>query len=361
MPANATVDPNVTLPPHVLAQAARAEELMRFSRGEPPRDEQAETPSQEQPEKPPQEAQDGDAREGVAKGQKGEEGRQEPQESRQAQDARADAHPENWEHRYNSMKGRYDAAQSQVKQLADEVASLRRLMGTMQTQVQPEAHPAASVQEQVERLITPEEERDYGSEFLTVVGKKAQEVVGSVTAKYEKKIAELEQKLSGVQGTVIVSEQQRMHETLDNRVPNWREINANQEFIEWLQYPDTYSGQTRLDLLKSAYERNDAARVAAFFEGFQREAAAVAPRDSQQAPSSRAPAPAKPSLEHFAAPGRAKAAAPQSGPADKPVISRAQIAKFYADVTAGKYRGREAEQKSFENQIFEAQSEGRIR
>ena len=76
------------------------------------------------------------------------------------------------------------------------------------------------------------------------------------------------------------------------------------------------------------------------------------------------PAPAQPPagkvpLEAFAAPGRAKTAA-ATAPAEKPIITRAQIATFYADKAAGKYRGKEAEADRLERMIFEAQRDGRI-
>ena len=70
----------------------------------------------------------------------------------------------------------------------------------------------------------------------------------------------------------------------------------------------------------------------------------------------------KVSLERLAAPGRAKtAAAPSAAPAEKPIFTRAQIADFYAQSTAGKFRGNLAEKARIEAEIFAAQREGRVR
>jgi hypothetical protein len=116
--------------------------------------------------------------------------------------------------------------------------------------------------------------------------------------------------------------------------------------------------------LNAAFQRNDAQRVAAFFKGFISDEAATNPAGLQPANSvtsvGNTTQPPKVSLEQFAAPGRAKTAA-ASAPAEKPVISRADISKFYADVQAGRYRGREQEKERFEALIFEASRDGRIR
>lgn len=260
---------------------------------------------------------------------------------------------QSWEHRYKSMKGRYDRAESQIRQMSDQITSLQNLMATLQ------AAPASMSDEMdAERLITPEEENDYGSDFLNVVGKKAKEEVLRVSKKYESKIAELEAKLQNVNGYVEQDARGRMEQTLEREVPNWRDINFNKDFLTWLKLPDPYSGVIRHELLKAAYTRNDTPRVLAFFNGFLAEEAAVDPANAE---TGRSPAPAKPSLEQFAAPGRAKTAAASGAPAEKPIFTRAQIAKFYADSASGKYRGKEAEKDRIEAQIFDAEREGRIR
>lgn len=261
---------------------------------------------------------------------------------------------QSWEHRYKSMKGRFDRSQDQIRSLSEQIQSLQNVMATMQATSAPTAGEAEAA---IERLITPEEENDYGSEFLKVVGKKAREELLPMIKQYEAKIAQLEGQLQGVGGKIAHDARQQMLSSLDEKIPNWRDINREETFLQWLQLPDTYSGAIRHELLKAAYERNDAPRVAAFFTGFLAEEAAVAPAMGETGRST----PAKPSLDQFAAPGRAKSAAATTAPAEKPSFTRAQIAKFYADAASGKFRGREAERDRLEKQIFDAQREGRIR
>lgn len=261
---------------------------------------------------------------------------------------------EDWEHRYNSMKGRYDRAEDRIKQLTARIASLEGDLAAAKLSA-PSQAPS------VEPLITPQELQDYGEEFLTVVGKKAKEIAAAETSELRSQVADLTAKLTAMGGTITQTAQEKMYELLDRDVPSWQQINVDPNFIAWLQLPDTYSGAIRHTLLKEAFERNDSPRVLAFFKGFLTEEAAVAPAPRVEEPAPAAPAPGKVPLETLAAPGRAKSPAATPAPVEKPIISRAQIAKFYADVTAGKYRGKEAEKDRLEKMIFEAERDGRIR
>ena len=265
-----------------------------------------------------------------------------------------------WERRLARMKGRYDKERERVNELSAEIQNLHRVLSNLQ------AAPPAPKQDDVtytaEKLITPEEEADYGPEFLSVVEKKAREVLGPMQAKYEARIKQLEDQLGGVRKYTETNARDQMLERLTQEVPQWREMNKDEEFLGWLQEVDPYSGQQRHSMLKLAYERNDAHRVAAFFKGFLREEAAVAPQASHPDGPGKSKAPGKVPLERLAAPGRAKPTATTSVPADdKPIITRADIAQFYRDVNSGKFNGKDAEKKKLEERIFSATAEGRVR
>jgi hypothetical protein len=265
---------------------------------------------------------------------------------------------QSWEHRYKSMKGRYDRAETQIRALSEQISGLQNVISTLQTA--PINTSIDDAEYSTSRLITPEEEKDYGSEFLTVVGKKAKEELSPEVAQLRKEIAGLKSQLNGVGDYVAGNARERMEVMMNERLPNWQDVNVNQEFLNWLKLPDPYSGAIRHDLLKVAYERNDAPRVLAFFKGFLAEEAATTPAERGPDIPDGASVQEKVSLESLAAPGRAKTAA-ASAPAEKPYFTRAQISKFYADSASGRYRGKEAEKDRIERQIFEAEREGRIR
>lgn len=277
--------------------------------------------------------------------------------------------PLDWEHRYRSLQGRYDKQQEHVRGMADQITNLQSVLATVSS-MQPA--PQAAHELRAESFLSPEEITDYGPEFLDVVGKKAREIAAPLMNTLQTRINELEQKLGYVGGSIAQTGRDRMFGELDQNLPAWRDINRDPKFFEWLRLPDQYSGAIRHNLLKAAWDRNDTARSLAFFKGFLAEEAVVDPayvRASQPSDvppnGSQAPQPIPPGqqngrvpLEHFAAPGRAKSAA--EPPAEKPLIKRSDITKFYADGAAGRYRGNEAEQKRLENMIFAAQRDGRI-
>lgn len=337
-------DTSVKMPAAVLAAAARSEEYFNAYRDQP------EQGTEEQQQVTPQ----GNSEESAASlAQGGEVQNPAPQETAPAQG------DESWEHKYKSVHGRYVRSQEQIRQMSEQIQSLQNVVATMQATAASAPSTTSLPDFSTERLITPEEASDYGEDFLKVVGKKAREELAPVIGAYQQKIAELEQRLQGVSGAQAQDSHQKLMSTLDEKLPNWRDLNTNEEFLSWLQLPDAYSGDIRHNMLKAAYAQGNAHRVLAFFNGFLAEEAAVAP--AQGEPDYSTTKVSKVPLQNFAAPGRAKTAASASAPAEKLNISRAQVASFYADVAAGRYRGRDAEKNKLEAQIFEAQREGRIR
>lgn len=265
------------------------------------------------------------------------------------------ADEDTWKHKYDSMKGRFDRSQGQIRQLSDQISQLNAELAA--ARAAPTPPPAAP-----NPLLSPKEVEEYGEEFLSVVGKKAKEVYSPEITALQAEIASLKQELAGVNGVVATDARSRFFADLERSLPNWSELNTNDAFLDWLKLPDAYSGVIRHELLNAAYERNDAPRVLAFFNGFLAEEAAVDPAKLAPTPVPAAtPAPGKVPLETFAAPGRAKSTAATPAPAEKPIIHRAQISQFYLDVSAGKYRGREEEKNRLEAMIFAAEKDGRIR
>lgn len=333
-------DPNVVLPKAVRAAAKRADEF--FAPPEPPKtpenppkDAQIEPPAPE-PEKPVAAAEPPPA----------------PEPAPEPAPPPPPKPTVDYEHLYRSWKGRYDA---EVPRMRQQIAALEEVV---RAKPQPEAPRA-----QGERLITDKDIEDYGPDLLEVVGKRAKEEFNPVVSDLRRKVEQLEAQVRGVGTQVVMTARERLYSALDSEVPNWRVLDENQRFIDWLQLPDQYSGVIRHELLNAAYERNDAPRVLAFFKGFLAEEAAMVPAPTVEPSLSPPPTSigaAKVPLETFAAPGRAKSTAAPA-PVEKPVIHRAQITQFYADVARGKYAGREAEKNRLDQMIFEAERDGRIR
>jgi hypothetical protein len=326
-------DPNAAVPAAVRAAGAKADEL--YKQVYQPQDPPADPPADPEPQPPAPAPEPAPAPAPVTPpGNDGDE--------------------ESWKHKYQSIHGRLRRQDQTIREQADQITNLQALIATIQTQ---SAAPAPK-ELQASSFLTPEEIENFGPEFIEVVGKRAKEIVTPEVAALRQQVADLEKKLAGVGTAVTKGARQKLLEQLDDDVPNWTLLNEDPKFLAWLGLRDPFSGAIRHELLNTAFEQNDTPRVLAFFKGFLAEEAATAPAPAAEPdPATQV---AKVPLEALAAPGRAKTAAP-STPAEKPIITRAQISQFYVDIAAGKYRGREDEKARLEQEIFAATREGRIR
>jgi len=267
---------------------------------------------------------------------------------------------ESWENRYRSREGRLNKANDTIRQQQGTITNLENRNRELENMLaHVSAQPPMPPQNQpvprelrAESLITPEERAAYGDEFMDVVARVAQAQNQNLLGE----VQTLKQQLGNVVGHQTQNERESMKAALTSAIPNWREQNHDASFLAWLRLPDPFSGVNRGELLKDAWDRNVTPRVLSIFKGYLAEIGEL---------PGPTPAPAgngRPSLESFAAPGRAKVeATPQGNPSNKPIITRAQIAQFYAEVRQGRYNGRDKEKAEAEAMIFAAEREGRIK
>jgi len=263
---------------------------------------------------------------------------------------------EAWEQRYRSAEGRRVKLEQQLANAVDRMGAMEQMLQDLKSVPQ---HVAAPVTHS--KLITSEEEEQFGTEMLDVMGRRAREIVSPEVAELKATVTRLENMLNGTQQQTKKQQQQSMHAELSAKVPNWQEINQLNEFKAWLALPDPYSGATRHSMLLSAYAENDTPRVLAFFRGFVSELAATTPADEPVATPAAPQQPPKPGLESLAAPGRARTPAQTNAPAEKQIITSADVNAFYAAKRRGEYAGREEQFAAEEAELFRAQREGRVR
>ena len=267
--------------------------------------------------------------------------------------------PAFWKHKYDVLQGKYDA---EVPRLMQANNGLQGRLGDMESQM---ARITAQMAESPTKQITPssyltdEEQEDYGEDMLTVVKKAAREEFEPMLATLQEENGQLRSILGGMQQKSILGARDEMLEKLDGELPNWRQLNSQQEFLGWLENVDPYSGNKKLEMLRQAFENNNTSRVLAFFKGFLNENAAYTP--NPQVPNQ--PIETGFSLETLVAPGRAadgESSRAQEGNANSLQWSSASIKKFYSDINRGVYREKPDERARLERDLFLAQDEGRI-
>jgi hypothetical protein len=277
----------------------------------------------------------------------------------QANVAPAEGTADQWKHKYDVLKGKYDA---EVPRLQQSNNAMSGRMSELESQVQQmlaqQVPTAAEPIEAGQSLVTAEEVEDYGSDMIDVVKRAAREEFAPMLATLQQENDGLRQVLGGMQQSTALGARDEMMKTLDSSVSNWRELNGHSDFLGWLENVDPYSGQKKLDMLRTAFEGNNTSRVLAFFKGFLNENAAFTPN-----PAPNNLAQPQVSLDTLVAPGRpsdGNDTRAQDGNATGSAWTQQEITAFYRDVNRGVYRNNPAEKDRLEADIFLAQSTGNI-
>ena len=259
------------------------------------------------------------------------------------------------EQKYRTLQGMYNAEvprlHAERRELTNRVQQLEQLISSMNATPTQESAP-------VQQLITEQDMEDYG-DSIDVMRRVFREEMSSK----DTEITELRNLVRQMQGTVVpqvhqltqnhaVSSEQRFWADLQTAVPDWQEINGDQEFQSWLLEVDPLTGIPRQTYLDDAQRNMDASRVANFFSAWK---GMTGGQDARTPPGAQAAS----ELERQVAPGKGRSGGNKSQ-GDPKTYSSDDIRTFFADVQKGKYKGKEAERDRIERDIFAAQREGRI-
>lgn len=258
--------------------------------------------------------------------------------------------------KYRTLQGMYNAEvprlHSQNREMQNRLQQMEQLIASMSVQ-----QPVQPSQDTMQ-VITAQDQEEYG-ESIDVMRRAATEVLGPMS----QRIAQLERMVSQFQGSVgpqvqaitqrqAMTAEQQFWADLTTVVPNWREINNNQDFQSWLLQYDPLTGISRQTILEDAQRNLEVSRVGNFFKSWlEITGQANVAQNSQYNASSE--------LERQVAPGKSRSTGTPTSSAPKP-FSQGDIEKFYSDVRMGKYKGRDAERTKIERDIFTASREGRI-
>ncbi len=263
-----------------------------------------------------------------------------------------------WEHRYRVLQGKYNA---EVPRLHQEVKALR---AELEQLAKAKEEPEPEQKPQQKSLLSDEDIEDYGEDLIDVIKRAAKEELLPELDRLREENRMLKEQVSTVSTSLVESERDKLVRVLTEQVPNWEEINTNDDFLQWLNEQDAFSGARRHDMLLQAFEENDAARVVAFFKGFIKENKAF----DRTSEAGRTPAESnrgqpKVDMESLVAPGKPSGgeATTSSAQENERVWTQSDIAAFYSAVRRGAYRGKESEKRAIEQQIIKAANEGRVR
>ena len=261
----------------------------------------------------------------------------------------------NWQQKYKTLQGMYNAEVPQLKQMVQEqgakITQFEQLMATINKQKEQPQEPPKPI-------LSEKEVEEYG-ESIDIMRKVTKEETGNLlgeVASLKQQIAQMAQntvpQVQQLANQVGSTQEQLFWSKLSSIVPNWQEINENADFQTWLLETDPLSGQPRQAHLEDAQQRYDVERIANIFStwsGLNGAGSAQQVKSTNQAELQQQVAPKK---------SRSAGAAPSSNKA--PSYTAADIAAFYDDIRKGKFKGRDDERAKIERDIFAAQAEGRI-
>lgn len=247
-----------------------------------------------------------------------------------------------WEHKYKVLEGKYKAEvpklHSAVQEQAAKIAELTVQVGQRSTL---EDEGATVIDFTDEKTLTPKL-KEFKDEYPDVFDGIVETIkVAGVKQPKKKDPPPAEQTQAHPANPETPKETvwtKSMYQLLDTKVPDWREINKDNGFLEWLSEKDIYSNKTKQQLLLDAYAAGDVETVSNVFIGYTVQ---------------KAPAPDNEDPDNLAPP-RTTSGSIDSSQAQPETITRAFIAKFFKDVALGKYKGREKDMNAINARIDKA-------
>ena len=271
----------------------------------------------------------------------------------------AESQAEDFAQKYKTLQGMYNAEvprlHQQNREMTQRLQQMEQLLATMSQQ------PAVSAASQpvVDKFVTDKDVEEYG-DSIDMMRKVSREELSSVA----QRLNQIEQALRQMQTSVVpqvqavaqrqhVSAEQQFWAELGAAVPTFRDVNANEAFQTWLLETDPLTGITRQTYLDDAQRALDARRVANIFRTWMEASGQAAVAQSPgKAPTAE--------LEKQVSPGRSRSTGTPASANQGKMYTPQDIQKFFNDVRAGKYKGREQERSRIERDIFAAQRENRI-
>jgi hypothetical protein len=208
--------------------------------------------------------------------------------------------------------------------------------------------------------VEPEEIPDDIRESMEYMEKEAPDIkkvidylIKTKVGPVETILKQIEDRMGSVETKSKASISDSYFKALDSGVTDWREINTNPEFLTWLEGTVPFTNIRKRDLLTKYASEFDAPRVLEFFSNFKNQLPSGVPSKTETSATTLDP------NKFVGLPaGSSKPNVPKSTGGKS--IDRGFIHAFYADLVAGRYKGREDEAKRIEEEINLAVSKGTV-
>lgn len=234
------------------------------------------------------------------------------------------------EQRFKTLQGMIRQKDAENERLTALIAQFSEAPKAREPEPEPEPAPDPTI---------ARDQEEFGEDFVGMATRAAERLVAPLLARMEK----WEATLKRLEASTARTEQKDFYTQLSERVSNWQEIDATEEFRAWLN-----SSPTRVDIVKRGMQKSDADAVAEIFELY------IATHGTgQEEPT---PAPASEKLKEKVAPSKGRASTSPAADPEPKIWGRSEIAQVYAN----RRHYPPEEFKSLEREISRAQIEGRV-
>lgn len=250
---------------------------------------------------------------------------------------------EAWEHKYHRLQGKYDAEvprlHAQVKELQSYVEQLRTQLSS-----KPEAQPSET---KMEKLVTDADVEAFGQDLIDVQRKVAREVAMEFKSEVDALKAENAELRKQMQQTGNQVAETSFEQRLHRLVPDFAALNADDNWVQWLDEVDPILRGPRRNIAQEAFNRGDAEGVA-YYVSLYRQQNSTPAVDTKQA-----------ELQRQIQPSRS--AAPTAPVSQKGKTYTTQdVEKMFQKITSLHSSQKFDEAKKLEAEIDAAYMEGRV-
>jgi len=262
-----------------------------------------------------------------------------------------------WEKRFKGLQTRYNREvpelRGQLSTAESETESMKKDLEELRVSIQ---NVEPQLQASKEINFSDEEIEQYGEGYIGMMKKVAEQSQGEMAKQIvdlQKKLADVTQGVTQVRETVVVNTERDFFSALTRAVKtatgkDWKEINEEDEFHNFLAVEVDYSGVERQEYLAKARKNLDVDSAAKFFIDY------AGPSSSKNEPS---PSIVPEVPEELVTPETSSGGIPPI--AEDKVYTNADVDQFYADKRKGKYKD-PVEARKIEQDILAAGREGRI-
>lgn len=174
-----------------------------------------------------------------------------------------------WKRRYDSLRGKYDA---EVPQLHSQLRAQGEQLQAIAQQLQEVK--AKTPTEQEKPLVTTEDETAFGPDLVDLIRRVSRTEFAAGIEKLmpvlTSKIDTVEKSVSTVSARQQADAEGKFWARLNKLVPDWQEMNVDQQFLSWLASINPVVNVPYQSILVAAQQALNADQVAAVFDEFKR-------------------------------------------------------------------------------------------